>query len=818
MLPRGLDSPWAIALGDVDGDGNLDGLIGNALGGPTVNQNRLLLNEGSGVFRDATAQLPAGVLNTKAIAQGDVDGDGDLDAWIGTWGGFCGSCGAQDRLYLNDGSGVFSDATAQLPSVSDNTTAAALGDVDADGDLDALVGNDDGQLNRLHVNDGSGAFSDATAQLPAFPDATYAVALGDVDADGDLDALIGNSGLSRLLLNDGSGGFADAPGQIPMFLDNTSDVALGDADGDGDLDALLGGVPNRLYLNAGSGTFADAPSALPPLTAGTLAVDLGDVDGDGDLDVWVGTFAQDRLFVNDGTGVFSDATSQLPAMLGWTLTVAFGDVDADGDLDVLIAKAGEKRLQLNDGSGVFLDATSRLPSSRDRTAGLGLGDIDGDGDLDALTGNGGTSGPGDLVRLYLNDATGLFNDATIQLPAIPSSTAGVALADVDADGDLDALIGSVGQDRLYLNTGSGVFNDATIQLPAMPGSTTAVAAADVDSDGDLDAWLADIAQNRLYLNNGAGTYSNAPGQVPVILDQTLAVALGDVDGDGDLDALTGTTGSLGGQNRLFLNNGSGVFSNGTSQLPTMLDLTRAVSLGDLDADGDLDALIGNSALGAVPGGQDRLLLNNGSGVFTNAPGQLPLVFDYTQAIAIGDMDDDGDLDAVFGNSLGQQNRLYLNAGSGVLSDATAQLPALADDTYSLALGDLDGDGDLDVWVGNDGEDRLLSNLGRQLAWRGIPRVGKPLLLDLYGPASGGWLLAASLGSSSLDLPPFGTLRIDPLGLLFLGAGSFDPQGRASVILPIPQNAALVGLTLYWQAVVGGPFSFTNLEGTTFTNF
>ncbi|MGH7150224.1 MAG: FG-GAP-like repeat-containing protein, partial [Planctomycetota bacterium] len=214
MLPANSDSARAVSLGDVDGDGDLDAFLGNY-----GQQNRLYLNGGTGVFTDVTAtNLPALVDYTAAIALGDVDGDGDLDAFVGNYGSFS-SSGMQNRLYFNGGAGVFADVTAtNLPALSDFTNAVALGDVDGDGDLDAYTGNASsasaGGQNRLYLNSGTGFFTDATvANLPALLNDTQAVALGDVDGDGDLDALEGTGSSSvaqnRLYFNGGAGVFAD---------------------------------------------------------------------------------------------------------------------------------------------------------------------------------------------------------------------------------------------------------------------------------------------------------------------------------------------------------------------------------------------------------------------------------------------------------------------------------------------------------------------------------------------------------------------------------------------------------------------------------
>ena len=138
----------AVAFGDVDGDGDLDAIIGNAGINGADPRNQLYLNDGTGMFTDASSGIPADFGDTRALALSDVDGDGDLDVLFGNERGY----GHQNTLLLNDGLGTFIDATGLFPSLVDQTWAVAFGDVDGDGHPDALIGNSSRQQSRLYRN------------------------------------------------------------------------------------------------------------------------------------------------------------------------------------------------------------------------------------------------------------------------------------------------------------------------------------------------------------------------------------------------------------------------------------------------------------------------------------------------------------------------------------------------------------------------------------------------------------------------------------------------------------------------------------------
>jgi uncharacterized repeat protein (TIGR01451 family) len=345
--------------------------------------------DGSGVFTDS-GQSP-GNDGAYVVAMGDLDGDSDLDAFLGGVGG----C----RVWMNDGAGTLSDSGQNL----DYPNRLALGDLDGDGDLDAFVGNDvyhGGLSNRVWLNDATGTFTDSGQSLGSGD--SWAVAVGDLDGDGDLDAFVGNMGANKVWLNSGTGTFDDSGQNLG---DSQSRAAvLGDLDSDGDLDAFVAnqfGQPNKVWLNNGAGIFSESGQDIGNEDSVSLA--LGNLDGDGDLDVFVGNAetTPNAVWLNNGAGIFGDS-GQLLGNSG-SEAVALGDVDGDGDLDAFVGNnsyygTGQpNRVWLNNGAGTFISSGQSLGSLD--SDGVALGDLDGDGDLDALVGNQGSD---QVNRVWLN--------------------------------------------------------------------------------------------------------------------------------------------------------------------------------------------------------------------------------------------------------------------------------------------------------------------------------------------------------------------------------------------------------------------------------
>jgi len=318
------------------------------------------------------------------------------------------------------------------------TLDTAVGDLDGDGDLDAVHANIAGALNQVWFNDGAGVFTDSGQSFtPGFA----VVALGDVDGDLDLDVVtatlspLGN----QIYLNDGTGTLS--PGAT-LGTTAARDLKIGDVDGDNDLDIILirsGPVPNELWLNDGTGTYTNSGQLLG--TSSSIGGALADLDNDNDLDLFVANSGPNRVYLNDGSGTFTDSAQLLGFLSSWN--VVLGDIDGDNDVDAFVANVGTNNVWVNDGSGTFT-LNQTFPFNIDFD--LDMGDVDGDGDLDVVTGSITTPN-----RVWLNNGTGTFTDSG-QL-AGSKFTMAVALGDLDGDGDLDITVSNTGMqpNEVFLN-------------------------------------------------------------------------------------------------------------------------------------------------------------------------------------------------------------------------------------------------------------------------------------------------------------------------------------------------------------------------------
>jgi len=351
--------------------------------------------QGRPVYLDQAPTSPEQMrgAGSQGIAAGDFDGDGDVDLAVPHYYGGM-------TVLLNKGNGDFRQAASSPHSVGEFPRGVAAGDFDGDMDLDLAVSNFPNEgpgYVQILLNDGGATFRSPPGGRVLTGAAPYGLAADDLDGDGDLDLAVANQRSSdvTILLNDGHASFSQRPGEYEQVAGGSFDLALGDFDADGDLDLVVArnyGPGIAVLFNDGNAQFEQFVDGVPETDAGA-PIAVADVDVDGDLDVIRG--GQVFVLVNDGAGRFTG--SQMKHH-GVATVVAAGDLDGDGDPDLVYAWAnsifsgpGEEFLSaigilLNDGSGHFHEPPQSPMEASNGPEAIALADLDGDGDLDAAVG------------------------------------------------------------------------------------------------------------------------------------------------------------------------------------------------------------------------------------------------------------------------------------------------------------------------------------------------------------------------------------------------------------------------------------------------
>ncbi len=402
-------------------------------------------------------------------------------------------------------------------------------------------------------------------------------------------------------------------------------------------------------------------------------------------------------------------------------------------------------------------------------AGVAIFDSDGDGLPDILFAGAPPRGP----RLYRQTAGGIYQDATHAAGLeSPGYGMGIALGDIDNDGDLDVYLTHVGRDQLYRNNGDGTFSDITPSSGIDAASWSSSAAfCDIDMDGLLDlyvgSYLRSDAHQRCTTKAGARDYC-PPNVYPGVAD------------------------------RLYRNLGNGAFEDTgvSSGISKANSPTLGVVCHDFDSDGRADVFVAND------GTPNHLWINQGGGSFAERGTEMGVatnLFGESEAgmgIALGDLNDDLQMDLFLTHVDRESNTLYLSGPNDAMLDATIRsdlgrvsLPLTG---FGTAFLDFDLDGDLDLAIANGRVRRPTRTLPAGASFESI--YGEPNLL-LANDGSGRFEV-------SCDANPFCADRSVGRGLL---AADLDRDGDLDLVLANANGRARVyenraSVTGNWLAV------------------
>ena len=692
-----------IEWGDVDNDGDLDLLVTGESTANAAGESFIVFND-AGSFTRKTA---LGGVEYSQASFVDYNNDGNLDIFLSG----INSSNYDAFLYSGNGTGTFILTTA-FANNSGSTgsglynSSADWADYDNDGDHDLLLTGKSasGAKAYIYVNNGDGTFTQTT---PGFVNLDYSASrFLDYDNDNRMDVITSGydgsfSEQTYVYKQNADGTWTNVTTNFTAVLHQIKDgdIDVLDFDNDGDSDLLISGsAGTKLYQNtAGDYTLHTTFASLSYAT-----VDFGDYDNDGDMDIIVAGDTPQTILYTNSANVFTASSETFHGIKYGD--IEFGDYDNDGDLDIALIGYDNsvKNIKLYTNGSVTQNTAPAAPTNLGSTTPIAsmrmfswtaATDAQTTGTLTYNLRIGTTPGSGDILAVPASYSTG-YNRTTEPgqirglshiINELPLGTYYWSVQAIDNS----FAGGAWAAEQSFVVTPPPAFTEQTgIALTGVYNSS--VAWGDYDNDGDLDILLTGYGSG--YVSK---IYKNTAGQFTEQTDISLtgvrygSVAWGDYDNDGDLDILlTGSTGSV--YVSKIYKNTDGAFAEQTDISLTGVRYS-SVAWGDYDNDGDLDILL----TGYASSGQTSKIYKNTDGQFAEQT-NISLTNVYKSSVAWGDYDNDGDLDILLTGyaSSGRVSKIYKNT-DGTFAEQTDIVLTPVDDS-SVAWGDYDNDGDLDI--------------------------------------------------------------------------------------------------------------------------
>ncbi len=759
------DESYSVAIGDVDGDGKADLVIANT-GGNTLSVLRNTSNSGSisaGSFA-AKVDFSVGTNTLYQIALVDLDGDGKLDLAV-TNGG------SSSISILRNTSTVGSISSSSFAAKVDFTTgnfpiALAAGDLDGDGKLDLVVCNHFSTLISVLRNKSTVGSITSSSFEPKVDftvgNQPISAAVNDLDGDNKPEIIVANSSSDNITVfrNISSIGSLTsqsfASGENFALGSSPYSIAVGDLDGDTKPDlAVVNAGSNSISILRNTSTLGSISSSSfagkVDFTTGNVpfAVAIGDLDGDSKPDLAVVNRDSNSLsLLRNASSSGSITSSSFEPKVDFTInstpvSVAVGDLDGDGKADIALSYSNSSivsvlrnivlpptissfaPLSAKPGDAVTITGTNFNTTTTNNVVFFGATKAT----VTAATATsltvtvpiGATYAP----ITVLNTGLGLIAQSPSSFNSIYSPSkltfansdfepkvdfatgnrpSALTTGDFDGDGypDIAVVNSSDNNVSIFRNTGNGTAIGFANKIDfATDNTPVSIQSGDFDGDGKLDLAIVNSSSNSISIlrNNGSsGTISFETKQDYITQSNPGQIKIGDLDGDGKLDLVINEFGNN--SFSIFRNTSnvgvitfasSNTLSTGAGSNPS------ALALGDVNGDGKLDIAITNF------GASKLALYRNTSSVNT-----LSFVLDnsydtqsFPLSIVIGDLDQDGKADIAISNTNSNTVSFYKNTGtSAIISFADGQPNFAMDSPRELTMGDVDGDGQVDLAVAN----------------------------------------------------------------------------------------------------------------------
>ncbi|CAF0975299.1 unnamed protein product [Rotaria sp. Silwood1] len=679
--------PQSVVVGDFNNDSNLDIVIGIS----GINSIRIYLGNGNGSFK-YTKSYPIESSYPFLVAVGDFNKDNNLDIVTAIYDN------NKAGIFLGDGNGNFTIIKTDAPESDPYMNSVAVGDFNQDGFLDFAVSHYRRATISIHLGYGNGSFHILMIISTGFHYPRN-IAIGDLNNDGQLDLIFADpySASIDILCGYENGAF----GNITMYSTGAGScpwsVALADLNNDTFLDIV---VVNQWYFSIGiipgygNGTFGAQDMFSTGFGSLSSSIVLGDFNNDNQLDIAVSNTGTNdiHVFLISFNPDFTKKTSILTGSRPHPFSLVIGDFNKNNRTDIAVTNAGIDNVQ------IFLDYEKETFMNKfvyptgfgSRPQYITTANINNDNHLDIVVANYWM----DNINIFFGIDNGTFDEPTVHSTGLKSLPSSVTVGDFQKDGWMDMVVANDGTDSIgiFLGFDYPTFTSDSILLNALTVVPFYIVAADFDNDNQLDIAVSyseiDLIDILLGTGNGSLIYmaSYSTSSVPTVM------VVGDFNNDKQLDIAVANADGF--SFSVFLGYGNGKFAE-QNLYSTGSSSPGCIAVGDFNQDGNLDIVVANKGNEYI-----RVFIGHGNGTFTEKISYWTSTNSSVVWIIVDDFNNDHIPDLAIASQYNDEIEILLGYGNGLFRNATKYSTGYYSSPYSIAAGDLNNDGSIDIAVTN----------------------------------------------------------------------------------------------------------------------
>jgi hypothetical protein len=524
-------------------------------------------------------------------------------------------------------------------------------------------------------------------------------AIGDFNNDKYLDIVVANSDTDNvgILLGYGNGTFTNQITYPTGSGSHPYSVVIGDFNKDNQLDiavAQFGTNSIGVFLGDGNGSFA-SPISITLGSSRPLSMVTGDFNNDNQLDIVVANYGTSNIAIllgyNDGSfrikSVYEMGYDSIPTSL------AVADFNSDNQLDIAVVNYGTSTLAilLADGNGTFV-MHQYSTGNGSYPCSVAVGDFNRDNRIDIAIANYGT----DNVGIFLGYGNGSFTNTIIQSTGSDSRPQFIAVGNFNNDSKLDIIVANLGSNNVLVlkGNGNGTFSLVTTYSTEANSDPCSIAVGDFDNDNIPDVAITNNATNEILVLTEYFIYPTAQQTTySTMYSNPNSVAVGDFNNDDQLDIVVADSNSdtIG----VFIGLGNGIFGIQQTYFTSQNSATSYVAVGDFNNDNQLDIVASMSAYNQI-----GILFGYGNGTFRYGMFYSTGSNSTPNLIAVGDFNNDNNLDLVTANYGTGGVGVLLGNGDGTFRNVTTYSTGFDGYSKSVAVGDFNSDNMLDIVAAN----------------------------------------------------------------------------------------------------------------------